>query len=336
MNGTQVLITFAIVVVVLLVVDLFVVHRRDTIVTIRSAAAWSVVWITAAVAFGFAVFSFYDGGAALGDYFGVYLVEKSLSVDNVFLWLVVFTSLGVTKSAQRRVLLYGVVGALIMRFGVVSAGAVIMESVTWVLWIAGAFLVYTGYKMWRERNESGGGEPQADTDSRITRMVRRVVPTTNGFRGDRFVVREDGRVLATPLLLALILVELTDIVMAFDAVPATLAISTDIAVVMSATGFALLGMRALFFLIAGIAERLRYLKVAVAVIMVYIGATLIVENVVEAYHASTVQSLAVIGVVLGAAIFASVRAQRGPKDGPGGTKQAPTGTDQVQEPTSRR
>lgn len=315
MSGTQLLVVFGAVVLTLLVIDLFVVHRRDAEVTLRSAAIWSVVWIGVAVIFGLAVLPFYGDGSAVGDYFGAFLVEKSLSVDNVFLWLVVFTSLGVTKSAQRRVLLFGVLGALILRFGVISAGAVIMESFTWVLWIAGAFLVYAGYKMWRERNEAAGSEAEVDTDSLISRAVRRIVPTTDGFRGDRFVVREGGRLLATPLLLALILVELTDIVMAFDAVPATLAISTDVAVVMSATGFALLGMRALFFLIAGVAERLRYLKVAVAVIMVYIGATLIVENVIQAYHASTAQSLTVIGVVLAAAVYLSLRSPQVVGDG---------------------
>ncbi|MGC0250320.1 TerC family protein [Pseudactinotalea sp. Z1748] len=315
MSGSQVLAIFGVVVIVLLAIDLFVVHRRETTVTVRSAAIWSVVWIGAAVVFGFAVFPFYGDDGSVGDYFGVFVVEKSLSVDNVFLWLVVFASLGVPKNAQRRVLLFGVLGALVLRFGVVNAGVVIMESFTWVLWVAGAFLLYAGYKMWRERHEPvgghhAGGAEAEQTDSALTRLIRRVLPTTEGFRGDRFVVREDGRLRATPLLLALILVELSDIVMALDALPATLAISTDVVVVMCATGFALLGLRALFFLLSGIAERLRYLKIAVALILVYIGATLIIENVVEAYHASTAQSLAVIGVVLAAAVLASVRAQR--------------------------
>lgn len=316
MSGPQVLVTFGVVVIVLLAIDLFVVHRRDTTVTVRSAAIWSVVWIGAAVGFGFAVFPFYGDGGSVGDYFGVFVVEKALSVDNVFLWLVVFASLGVPKNAQRRVLLFGVLGALVLRFGVVNAGVVIMESFTWVLWVAGAFLLYAGYKMWKERHEPVGGhgasgtDTAEQTDSALTRLIRRLLPTTEGFRGDRFVVREDGRLRATPLLLALILVELSDIVMALDALPATLAISTDAVVVMCATGFALLGLRALFFLLSGIAERLRYLKIAVALILVYIGATLIIENVVETYHASTAQSLAVIGVVLAAAVFASVRAQR--------------------------
>lgn len=309
MSGTQVLLSFAVVVVTLLVIDLFVVHRRTVTVTVRSALVWSLIWIGAGVVFGFAVFSSYDDGSALADYFAVFVVEKSLSVDNVFLWLVVFTALGVPKGAQRRVLLYGVLGALILRFGALSAGAAIMERFTWVLWIAGAFLIYAAYKMWAERHHPPGvGEGEADT--RLARALRRVLRTTDGYRGQKFVVREAGKVLATPLLVALILIELTDVVMAMDALPATLSITTDVAVLMPAVGFALLGLRALFFVLAGIAERLRYLKVAVAVILFYIGATLIIENIIETFEVSTAMSLAVIGVVLVAAVVASIRSPR--------------------------
>lgn len=306
MTGMEVLITFAAVVVALLVIDLFVANRRS--VGIVAAAVWSVVWVGAAVAFGLVVLPLYRDGAATQDYFAVFLVEKALSVDNVFLWLVVFTALDVPKPAQRRVLLYGVLGALVLRFGIINAGALIMESFTWVLWVAGGFLVFMGYRMWATRND----ESDEDHESALTRLVRRILPTTDGFRGEKFVVREGGRVLATPLLLALVLVELADIVMALDALPATLAISTDVVVVMCATGFALLGLRALFYLISGVASRLRYLKVAVAVILVYIGATLIIENLVEGFHASTGLSLGIIGVVLALAVVASLRSPRIP------------------------
>src|SRR5690625_1609088 len=248
----------------------------------------------------------YGGSEAVGAYFGVFMVEKALSVDNVFLWLVVFTALGVPKGAQRRVLLYGVLGALILRFGVLSAGAAIVEHFTWVLWLAGAFLIYAGYKMWAERHDHPGAD-ESGADTRLAGTLRRVLHTTEGYRGQRFVVREGGKLLATPLLIALILVELTDVIMALDALPATLSITTDLAVLMPAVGFALLGLRALFFLLAGVAERLRYLKVAVAVILSYIGITLIIENVVESFEVSTGMSLAVIVVVLGAAVVASLR-----------------------------
>lgn len=307
MSGTQTLIVFGVSVAALLVIDLFVVHRRDKTVTLGSALVWSVIWIMAAIIFGLVTMPLYGGREALGSFFGVFVVEKALSVDNVFLWLVVFTALGVPKGAQRRVLLYGVVGALVLRSAAVSAGVAILETFTWVLWIAGAFLIFTGVKMWLERNESHGhtdGE-----EGRLMRVIKRILPTTQGFRGDRFVVREDGKILATPLLLALILVELSDIVLALDALPATLGISTDRVIVLSATGFALLGLRALFFVLSGVAERLRYLKVAVAIILVYIGAILLLESIIETYHASTAQSLAVVFLVLTAAVVMSLRNQ---------------------------
>ena len=308
MSGSQVLTIFAVAVVALLIVDLFVVHRRGVTVTIRSALTWSVIWVGAAVAFGLLVMPHYADGA-VGDYFGAYLVEKALSVDNVFLWLVVLTSLGVPRNAQRRVLLYGVLGAVVLRFGAVNAGVAIMETFTWVLWIAGAFLIVAGINMWRQRHEEPDDGEDAGNPA-LARVVGKVLRTTDGFRGERFVVREGGRLVATPLLLAVILVELTDIVMALDALPAVLSISTDVVVATCATGFALLGLRAMFYLLSGVAERLRYLKVAVAVILVYIGGTLIIENLIETYHASTAQSLAVIGVVLLAAIVASLRAEQ--------------------------
>lgn len=306
MSGTQTLILFVVVVAVLLVIDLFVVHRRGVTVTMRAAVTWSMVWFAVAAAFGLTVIPLYGGSEAIGSYFGVFAVEKALSVDNVFLWLVVFTALGVPKSAQRRVLLYGVLGALILRFGAISLGAAILERFTWVLWIAGAFLIYTGIKMWFEKQ----GTQEPDGESKIAKAVRKVLPTTDGYRGDRFVVREGGKLMATPLLLTLILVELSDIVLALDALPATLGISTDTVLVLSATGFAILGLRALFFLIAGVAERLTYLKFAVALILVYIGAMLIVESLFESYHASTVQSLIVIAVVLAGAVILSLHAAK--------------------------
>lgn len=326
MSGTQVLAAFGLVVVALLVIDLFVVHRRSTTVTLRSALTWSLIWIAVAAAFGLVVMPAYGGSEAVGSYFGVFMVEKALSVDNVFLWLVVFTSLGVPKGAQRRVLIYGVLGALVLRSVAVSAGVAIMERFTFVLWIAGAFLVWAGIKMWRERHEAPGKEQEGE--SRLALAVRRILPTTDGFRGQRFIVREGGRLLATPLLLALVLVELTDVVLALDALPAALSITTDATIVMCATGFALLGLRALFFLLAGVAERLQYLKVAVAVILTYIGVTLIVENIIEAYHASTAQSLAVIGLVLAAAVFASLRQSRVVAAGPPREESGNTGSEQ--------
>jgi tellurite resistance protein TerC len=311
MTSTTLLTIFGAVVGVLLVVDLFVAHRGVREVTIRSSAVWSVIWIVAGLSFGLATMPSYetsDGSNALSAYLTVYLVEKSLSIDNVFLWLVVFSSLQVPRELQRRVLLYGVVGALVMRTGVIYAGAALVERFTFVLYLAGAFLIYAGFKLWRERDKAEDEEKLEDPV--ILRVIRRVIPTTDGYRGQRFFVRENGRLLATPMLTVLILIELTDVVLALDALPAALTITTDAPVIVTANLFGLLGLRSLYFLLAGVAKRLHYLEAAVAVILIYIGGTLFIEGLLDDYHPSTAQSLGVIAFVLTAAVWASLRRER--------------------------
>ncbi len=306
-SSTTLLTIFLAVVTVLLVVDLFVAHRGEREVTIRSAVIWSAVWILAGLGFGAATMPAYGGADALTTYYTVYLVEKSLSIDNVFLWLVVFSTLQVPSRLQRRVLFYGILGAFVMRFGVIFVGAAIVERFTFVLYLAGAFLVYAGFKLWRERERPAEHELE---DPVVLRLVRRVIPTTDGYRGQRFIVREGGRWLATPMLTALILIELTDVVLALDALPAALSITTEWEIIVTANLFGLLGLRSLYFLLAGIAARLHYLQAAVAVILIYIGGTMLVEGIVEGYHLSTAQSLGVIGVILAAAVWASLRRDR--------------------------
>jgi tellurite resistance protein TerC len=306
MSSTTLLAIFSVVVAVLLVIDLAVAHRGGGTVTIRSAVLWSAIWILAGLAFGAATMPLYGGAGALTTYYTVYLVEKSLSIDNVFLWLVIFSTLQVPTELQRRVLLYGVLGALVMRAGVIFVGSAIVERFTIILYIAGAFLVYAGFKLWRDRDKAD----EHVEDPVILRMIRKVIPTTDGYRGQRFVVREHGRLLATPLLTALILIELTDVVLALDALPAALSITTEWEIIFTANLFGLLGLRSLYFLLAGIAARLHYLQAAVGVILIYIGGSILIEGVVEGYHLSTVQSLGVITLVLAAAVWASLRRDR--------------------------
>ena len=307
MSSTTLLTVFVAVVAVLLVVDLFVAHRRTTAVSIRSSVVWSVVWVAAGLGFGVATMPSYGGSEALTTYLTVYLVEKSLSIDNVFLWLVVFSSLSVPRELQRRVLVYGVVGALVLRTGVIYAGAALVERFTFILYLAGAFLVYAGFKLWRE----GDDGPETEVkDPIVLRALRKVIPTTDGYRGQRFFVRENGRWMATPMLTVLILIELTDVVLALDALPAALSVTTDAAIIVTANVFGLLGLRSLYFLLVGVADRLHYLQTGVAVILIYIGGTLLIEGVVDGYHPSTGQSLGVIGVVLATAVWASLRRER--------------------------
>lgn len=307
MSSTVLLTLFLGVVSVLLFLDLFVAHRGQKEVSIRDATVWSAIWIVAGLAFGAATMPSYGGSEALGTYFTVYLVEKSLSIDNVFLWLVVFTTLQVPSHLQRRVLLYGVLGAFVMRTGVIFVGAALVDRFTFVLYAAGAFLVYAGIKLWREREEPEKHELE---DPLILRMIRKVIPTTDGYRGERFVVKEGGRWLATPMLTALILIELTDVVLALDALPAALTITTEWEIIVTANLFGLLGLRSLYFLLAGVAARLHYLKTAVGVILIYIGGSMLIEGVVEGYHISTAQSLGVITFILAAAVWASLRRDR--------------------------
>jgi tellurite resistance protein TerC len=306
-SSTALLTIFFAVVGVLLVLDLFVAHRGERQVSVRSALIWSAVWIVAGLAFGAATMPAFGGADALATWYSVYLIEKSLSIDNVFLWLVVFSTLQVPHHLQRRVLLYGVLGAFVMRSGMIYVGAALVERFAWVMIAAGAFLMYAGYKLWRDRETP---EEHELKDPVILRMIRAVVPTTDGYRGENFIVREGGRWLATPMLTALILVELTDVVLALDALPAALHITTQWEIIVTANLFGLLGLRSLYFLLAGVAARLHYLQAAVAVILIYIGGTMLLESVIDGYHLSTMQSLGVITFILAAAVWASLRRDR--------------------------
>jgi tellurite resistance protein TerC len=306
-SSTALLTIFFVIVGVLLVLDLFVAHRGERQVSVRSALIWSAIWIVAGLAFGAATMPAFGGADALATWYSVYLIEKSLSIDNVFLWLVVFSTLQVPHHLQRRVLLYGVLGAFFMRSGMIYVGAALVERFAWVMLAAGVFLMYAGYKLWRDRDKP---EEHELKDPVILRMIRAVVPTTDGYRGEKFIVREGGRWLATPMLTALILVELTDVVLALDALPAALHITTQWEIIVTANLFGLLGLRSLYFLLAGVAARLHYLQAAVAVILVYIGGTMLLESVIDGYHLSTVQSLGVITFILAAAVWASLRRDR--------------------------
>jgi tellurite resistance protein TerC len=297
---------FAAIVIVLLAVDLLVVHRESHEVTIREAATWSAIWIGVSIVFGLVISTVHEtttpGGSTAVEFFTGYVIEKALSVDNVFLFVLIFGALGVPRTLQHRVLFYGVFGAIVMRTILIFTGATLIERFEWVLLVFGAFLVFAGVKTWLHRTS----HPDIG-ESRMLSGIRRVFPTTDGFRGERFVVREDGRLLVTPLFIVLLLVELTDLVFAVDSIPAIFAVTRDPFIVLTSNVLAILGLRALYFLLAGVADRLRYLKAGLAVILVYVGCKLIAEQVEGIYHPSPLQSLGFIALVLVVVTVLSLR-----------------------------
>lgn len=295
---------FALIVIGLLSVDLLVVHRDPHAVTVREAATWTLVWIGIAVAFGLALPFLYEGsssGNGRAEFFTAYVIEKSLSIDNVFLFLLIFSTLAVPKELQHRVLFYGVVGAIVMRTMLIFAGVALIDRFDWLLYIFGAFLIYAGIRTFLQRTS----HPDI-THSAIFQRIQSILPTTTNYHGSRFFVRLNGRLVATPLFVVLVLVEFTDLIFAVDSIPAVFAVTRDPFLVLTSNVFAILGLRALYFLLAEIADRLRYLKTGLSIILVYVGAKLFTENIHLIYHPTPLQSLAVIGTILTVTVVASL------------------------------
>ena len=286
---------------VMLVADLLIVHRRPHAVSFREAAIESSVWISIGVAFT-AVVAVAFGGAAAGEYITGYLIEKSLSVDNVFVWAVLFSYFAVPREYQFRVLFWGIFGALVMRAAFIFAGVAVLERFEWVLYVFGAFLIVTAVRIARHQET----EVHPDRNP-VLRLVRRLVPSTSEYDGQKMFTRRSGRLLATPLFIVLVLVETTDVVFAVDSVPAILAISREPFIVFSSNAFAILGLRALYFLLAGMAGKFRYLNIGLGFILGFVGVKMLVA---EWYHPPMWLSLGFIAAALTVSISASLRADR--------------------------
>jgi tellurite resistance protein TerC len=286
---------------VLLVGDLLIVHRRPHAVSFREAAIESSIWIAIGVCFtGVVALSF--GGDAAGEYITGYLIEKSLSIDNVFVWAVLFSYFAVPKEYQFRVLFWGIFGALVMRAIFIFAGVALLERFEWVLYVFGAFLVVTAIRI--ARHQETEVHPERNP---VLKLLQRVVPSTNEYDGQKMFTRRTGKRLATPLFIVLVLVETTDVVFAVDSVPAILAVSREPFIVFSSNAFAILGLRALYFLLAGMAGKFRYLNVGLGVILGFVGIKMMIT---EFWHAPTWLSLSVIALALAVSIFASLRADK--------------------------
>ena len=289
---------FAVVVAIMLAIDLLLQGRRGAhAMTMKQAAAWSLVWVTLSLLFN-AAFWWYlvqTEGRAVADpqalaFLTGYLIEKALAVDNVFVWLMLFSYFSVPAALQRRVLVYGVLGAIVLRTIMIFAGSWLISQFDWILYIFGAFLLFTGVKMaLAHEDESGIG------DKPLVRWLRGHLRMTDTIDNEHFFVRKNGLLYATPLMLVLILVELSDVIFAVDSIPAIFAVTTDPFIVLTSNLFAILGLRAMYFLLAGVAERFSMLKYGLAVILVFIGIKMLI---VDFYHIPIAVSLGVVFGIL--------------------------------------
>ncbi len=312
MDSTLLWVGFNVFVLAMLALDLGVFHRKAHEVNVKEALVWSVVWIGLALVFNLVIYLYWDvmmpnspdfannTEAALAFLTG-YLIEKSLSVDNIFVFVLVFSSFAVPAIYQHRVLFWGVLGALIMRGIMIAAGAALIKEFHWIIWIFGAFLIYTGIKM--VKSDDHAVDP---ADHTVVKWLRKVMPMTEGYEGQRFVVVKNGVRMATPLLAVLLVVEFTDLIFAVDSIPAIFAITDNAFIVYTSNVFAILGLRSLYFVLAGAMGKFRYLKPALAFILTFVGVKMLFPDATK-YLLGEAIKIPVgvsLGVVLGALVVA--------------------------------
>jgi tellurite resistance protein TerC len=290
----------------LLLIDLLVVHRRPSVPSFGRAATESAVWISIGVAFTGVIWHL-GGSQAAGEYITGYLIEKSLSIDNVFVWAVILGYFKVPREYQHRVLFWGVFGALALRAVFIFAGIALLNELEWVIYLFGAFLVLTAVRLAVGNDE--GFEP---SESRVLRMFRRAVPSTDDYDGQRLFTRRNGIRLATPLFFVLVVIEATDVVFAVDSIPAILAVARDQFIVFTSNVFAILGLRALYFLLVGLHGRFRYLERGLSVVLAFVGVKMILGAGLFGldWHPPTWVPLVVIAVVLAVSVALSIVADR--------------------------
>jgi tellurite resistance protein TerC len=281
----------------MLALDLGVFHRRDHVISLKEALIWSAIWTVMALLFNVGVY-FWQGSEKALEFFTGYLIERSLSMDNIFVFLLIFSYFSVPEKYQYKVLFWGILGALVMRAFFIFTGVVLIEKFHWVIYVMGAFLVFTGIKLGLEKEKKI--EPERNP---ILRLVRRIFPVTEGYQGGRFFIRRAGRTLATPLFIVLVVVESTDLVFAIDSIPAILAITLDPFIVYTSNAFAILGLRALYFAIAGLMRMFYYLHYGLAAILVFVGFKMLL---VDLYKIPIGIALGVVAGILALAVIASV------------------------------
>jgi tellurite resistance protein TerC len=288
-------------VLAMLAIDLGIFHRKDHVVRAKEALAWSAVWVALALAFAGYVWFRHGPGSGL-EFLTGYVIEKSLSVDNIFVFVVIFGALGIPALYQHRVLFWGILTALVLRGAMIAAGSALLERFHGIIYVFGGFLVLTGVKLLLQR----GAAPHPEKSAAF-RLLARIVPGTPRFDGHRFFTTEGARRVATPLFFALVLIEFTDVVFAVDSIPAIFAVTRDPYIVFTSNIFAILGLRSLYFLLAGVVEKFTYLKPSLALVLVFVGLKMALVDVVKIHPAL---SLGVVLAILGAgAVASAVRAR---------------------------
>ena len=311
---------FNVFVLAMLALDLGVFHRKAHAISVREATSWSVVWISLAMLFNLGIYLFwnqlvpgsaYSNGDAALAFFTGYLIEKSLSVDNIFVFVLIFSYFSVPAQYQHRVLFWGILGALLMRAVLILVGAALIKEFHWIIWIFGAFLIFTGVKMAFHKNEELHPE-----DNPLIKLFRRFMPVTQDYHGASFFVRHAGKLLATPLFLVLLMVESTDLVFAVDSIPAIFAVTQEPFIVYTSNVFAILGLRSLYFLLAGVMDKFHYLKLGLSVVLTFVGVKMLMPDLStlltgSSYKIPTAVSLGVVAGILAVAVVASLlRARR--------------------------
>jgi tellurite resistance protein TerC len=289
---------FNVFVLAMLALDLGVFHRKAHVVSLRESMTWTVVWVALALAFNAGIWHFAGETKAL-EFFTGYVIEKSLSIDNVFVFALLFSYFAVPPLYQHTVLFWGILGALIMRAVMIVGGAALIARFAWIIYVFGGFLVLTGIKMIVQKEEAIHPERNP-----LVRLFKRFMPVTSGFRSDRFFVRENGVRRATPLFVVLLLVEFTDLIFAVDSIPAIFAVTTDAFIVYTSNVFAILGLRSLYFALAGVMDKFHYLKIGLGVVLTFVGVKMLLAH--TDWKIPTLLSLGVVVLILTVAIVVSL------------------------------
>ena len=298
---------FNLFVLAMLALDLGVFHRKSHEVSTKEALIWSIVWISLSLLFNAVIYLFWDkmmpdstytnSEAGLAFLTG-YLIEKALSVDNIFIFILIFSFFAVPAAYQHRVLFWGIIGALVMRGAMIFAGAALLKEFHWVIYIFGAFLIFTGIRMAIHQDE----EVHPDQNP-VVRLFRRLMPVTESYEGDKFFIRRAGTLMATPLFLVLLIVESTDLVFAVDSIPAIFAVTQEPFIVYTSNIFAILGLRALYFLLANVMDKFQYLKLGLSAVLTFVGVKMVI---VDFYKIPVGVSLGVVAGILTVSIVASL------------------------------